>query len=170
MRSFVSALVVLIFCFCESAHAAEYYNKKWFDYPDLFTAPRVTTSTGCAHWVEGLGAKICTNPTHFTVRTELLRRDVVFVVSGPDSPSEAVRRAVAGYATGCSVIAVHAATTAAAATPSPEPGARIAAAAASLYGSFAACISAISVGGVAGSILGQLNIRIDTSSSHWSPL
>ena len=66
-------------------HAAEYYNQKWFDYPDIGTAPRLTT--GCAHEactdvpeVYGFPPQVRMNRqcicTNSTVRTEVLRRDV----------------------------------------------------------------------------------------------
>jgi len=172
MRSLLfTATAVLTLLACGKADAADYYRQKWFDYPDPFTAPQVKTQTGCAHWIKPwTGAKICTNPTHFQVTVALLRRDVVFVVSGPDTPDQAVQRAVAGYAAGCAATAIAAAEAAAAATPSPEPTARIGATGAVLYSSFTGCISAISVAGVVGSIVGQLHINIDTSGSHWSPV
>ena len=154
-----------------TAQAADYYRAKWFDYPDPFTAPKFRTDTGCAHWIKPWsGAKICTNPTHVQVQVALLRKDVVFVVSGPDNPDQAVQRAVAGYAAGCAATAIAAAEAAAAATPSPEPGARIGAASAMLYSSFYGCISSVSAAGIAGGIVGQLHINIDTSGSHWSPV
>jgi hypothetical protein len=154
-----------------AADAADYYRQKWFDYPDPFTAPKIETHTGCAHWIKPWGgAKICTNPTHVQVQVGLLRKDVVFVVSGPDAPDQGVRNAVEGYAAGCAAQAITVALGAAAATPSPEPGARIAAGSAALVGSFSACVSAISAAGIVGGIVSQLHVNIDTSGSHWSPV
>ncbi len=154
-----------------AAHADEYYRNKWFDYPDPLTKPKLETRTGCAHWVKPWrGSKICTNPTHFQVQVALLRKDVVFVVSGPASLDQAIHRAVEGYAAGCAATAIAAAEGAAAAVPSPEPSARIAAASGVLVTSFSGCISAISGAGIAGGIIAQSHIGIDASGSHWSPL
>jgi hypothetical protein len=172
MRSLPYVIVTLaLLGMSGSARAADYYRHKWFDYPDPVTAPKFASRTGCAHWIKPWrGSKICTNPTHFQVKVALLRKDVVFVVSGPASPDQAIQRAVAGYAAGCAATAVTAAVTAAAATPSPEPAARIAAASGVLFSSFAGCISTVSAAGIAGGIVAQLHINIDTSGSHWSPL
>jgi hypothetical protein len=83
--------------------AAEYYNQRWFDYPDIGTAPRVTI--GCAHEactdipefhgfkVEMHSHCVCTNPTQ---KTELLRKDVRVVVSGPDTSDQAVKECARG--------------------------------------------------------------------------
>lgn len=170
MMTFI-VIALASFIYSGSASAADYYKKKWFDYPDPFVAPRFETRTGCAHWIKPWrGSKICTNPTHFQVKVALLRRDVTFIVSGPDAPNEVIRRAIVGYATGCAATAITAAEAAASATPSPEPSIRIGAASAVLYNSFYVCVSGISVAGIAGSIVGQLHINLDTSGTHWSPL
>jgi hypothetical protein len=162
------ALWTLAFIFVSlPSSAAEYYNQKWFDYPDLGTAPRVTT--GCAHQactnmpefhgfrVEMHQHCVCTNPT---ARTDLLRRDVRVVVAGPDTADQAVRNALAGYAAGCVAAAVAASTA----------GPQVVASPAGFFASFKACIAAISVSGIAGSIMNQFDIRFNTSGTHWSPL
>ena len=149
------------------AFASDYYNQKWFDYPDLGTAPRITV--GCAHEActkipETHGFRIewhqhcvCTNPTQ---RTDLLRRDVRVIVSGPDTADQSVRNALVGYAGGCVAAAIAASTA----------GPQVVASPAGFFASFKACIAAISVSGIVGSILNQFDIRFDTSGSHWSPL
>src|SRR5262245_34907688 len=108
--------IALALLFVQPASAAEYYHKKWFDFPDLTTAPRFSNS--CAKWVKTNSfkcsgfkcrrttAKICVNPLR--VKVALLRRDVHVVVSGPDTAQAAVRRAVEGFAAGCAVAAMTA--------------------------------------------------------------
>lgn len=157
------------------ASAADYYNHKWFDFPDGATVPKVESR--CAHWASGSAFKcsgfkchhttwkVCTNPTHVIVA--LLRRDVVFVVSGPASPTEAVKKAVVGYAAGCAAVAITAAEAAGAGTSETLVG-ELPAAAAALPTAFQACIVGVSVPGIAAGIVHQLNISIDTSGSHWS--
>jgi hypothetical protein len=159
------------------ASAADYYKHKWFDYPDAATAPKVESR--CAHWASGSSFqfsgfkchhttwKVCTNPTHVTV--VLLRRDVVFIVSGPASPTDAVQKAVAGYAAGCAAVAITSAEAAAAGTSETLVG-ELPAAAAALPAAFQACIVGVSVTGIVAGIVNQLNIHIDTSGSHWSPV
>jgi len=164
MRAIFSAgLALLSF----PALSDEYYNQKWFDYPDVGAAPRITT--GCAHQactdipeVSGFRVKmvqhcVCTNPT---ARTDLLRRDVRVVISGPNTADQALKSALEGYAAGCVVTAIAASTA----------GPQVVASPAGFFASFKACIAAISVSGIAGSILNQFDIRFDTSATHWSPL
>jgi hypothetical protein len=165
MRLFVTT--VLLILVNAPVDAAEYYNQKWFDYPDIGTAPRTTSA--CAHEactdipefhgprVEMKRHCVCTNPI---VHVELLRRDVRVVVSGPDTADQAVRNALLGYAAGCVATATVAATA----------GPQIVASPAGFYASFKACIAAISVSGVVGSILNQFDIHLNTSDSHWSPI
>lgn len=172
----LSAFGVFAALWVQSAGAAEYYRNKWFDYPDPTVPPII--SNGCAHYIiissikcrgfkcSRSTAKICTNPTHVVV--SLFRRDVYFVVTGPDNVQQAVQRALAGIATGCAVSAISAAAAAAAATPSPEPVTHIAAAAATLSATFATCISSVSAPAVVGGLVSELRIKIDTSSGHWS--
>jgi hypothetical protein len=158
------------------AMSRDYYNEQWFEYPDPLTAPRITV--GCAHEActkvpvtHGLKISmeqrcVCTNPTQ---RTELLRKSVRFVVSGPDTGEEAARRAIEGIAAGCAVSAITTAKVTAAAAPSPEPAARIGAATGALLTSFKACILGVSASGVAGAIVRQLSIGIRTED-HWARL
>jgi hypothetical protein len=148
--------------------AKEYYNKKWFDVPDLGTAPKIT-QTGCGKQActklpEVHGIKVsfkmkcaCINPL---MKTELLRKDVRVVVNGPDTADKAVEDAVVGYVAGC-VVAATAASTA---------GPQIIASPAGFFAAFKACIATLSVSGVAGGILNQVDIHFDTSQTHWSPL
>src|SRR5277367_2401311 len=95
---FAAAIVIAL---TSAVDAREYYNKKWFDYPDPGTAPQI--ANGCAHWLKTDSfkckggfkcghavAKVCTNPTH--VKVALLRKGVYVVVSGPDAVD-----AVEGY-------------------------------------------------------------------------
>src|SRR5262249_38551245 len=144
MRALLTATLLLI---CLPVHAADYYNQKWFDYPDPGTLPRTTTT--CAHeactdipefhgfHVSMVRHCICTNPI---VHAELLRKDVKVVVSGPDSPDAAVRNALMGYAAGCVAAAIAASTA----------GPQIVASPAGFFASFKACILGLSVAGVAG--------------------
>ncbi len=149
------------------SHAENYYNQNWFDYPDIGTLPRITM--GCAHqactnipethgfsirWVLHCG---CTNPTQ---RTDLLRRDVRVVVSGPDTADQAVRNTLEGYAAACVGTAIAASTA----------GPQVVASPGGFFAAFKGCVTAISVSGVVGGILNQFDIHFDTSGTHWSPL
>jgi len=158
------------------AHAGVYYQQKWFDYPDPATAPRF--ANGCAHYATfpsfkcsgahcgHTTAKVCTNPTH--VQVALLRKDVVFVVHGPDTADQAVKNAVEGLAAGCATSAItHAVAVGAG---DPEPTSKIPAAVTVLVADFHACIISISAAGAVGAIVKELEIGIDTSQSHWSPV
>jgi hypothetical protein len=163
MRALLISAILLISL---PAQAEEYYNQRWFDIPDL-APPRITT--GCAHEactdipeVHGFTIRmkrqcVCTNPT---VKTELLRRDVRVVVSGPNTADQAVRNALVGYAAGC------VATASVASTAGPQ----IVVSPAGFYASFKACITALSVSGVVGGILNQFDIHLNTSDTHWAPL
>jgi hypothetical protein len=167
LTQFAIPLAATLVCISLPLRAAEYYNQKWFDYPDIGTAPRVTI--GCAHEActdipEFHGFKVemhshcaCTNPTQ---KTELLRKDVRVVVSGPDTSDQAVKNALEGYAAGCVATAIAASTA----------GPQVVASPAGFFAAFKACVAAISVSGVVGSLLNQLDIHLNTSDSHWSPL
>jgi hypothetical protein len=166
-RLLFTTISLLLYFICQ-ASAKDYYNRKWFDYPDPLTAPRVT-QTGCGKQActkipEFRGIKVtfkmqcaCINPLF---RTDLLRHDVVVVVSGPDTADKAVENALVGYAAGCVVTAIAASTA----------GPQVVASPAGFFAAFKGCVAALSVSGVAGSILNQFDIRFDTSQSHWSPL
>jgi hypothetical protein len=165
MRALLTAIVFVLISL--PVQAADYYNQKWFDYPDVGTVPR-TTST-CAHeactdipefhglHVDMIRHCVCTNPI---IKVELLRRDVYVVVTGPDAPDQAVKNALAGYAAGCVATALAASTA----------GPQVVASPAGFYAAFQACITSISAAGIAGGILNQFNIHLNTSDTHWSPL
>src|SRR5436190_17610344 len=114
MRTLLTATMFVLISL--PAQALNYYNEKWFDYPDI-TPPRTTTT--CAHEactdipeIHGFEVRmvrhcVCTNPI---VKAELLRRDVRVVVSGPDTADEAVKKALVGYAAGCVATALAAST------------------------------------------------------------
>lgn len=151
------------------ARAEDYYNQKWFDYPDPFTAPKLT-QVGCGkqactkipewHGIGHVEMKehcACINPE---MKAELLRHDVYVIVSGPQTADDAVKKALEGYAAGCAATAIAAATA----------GPQVVAAPAGFFGAFQACIAGLSVAGVAGGILNQFNIHFDTHNTHWSPL
>src|SRR5262249_11910361 len=101
-------------------------------------------------------AHVCVNPTH--VQVALLRRDIRAVVTGPDSADEAVRKTVEGYILGCLAAALA---TAGASTPF---------AAATFFGAFKTCILAITAEGAVGAVLKQLDLKVDTSQTHWAPV
>jgi hypothetical protein len=160
-----------------SCHAGDYFRQSFFDYPDPTTAPRVTASCSqmgsmdvpCGTWAYPLRmcrAETCTGHTYVT---ELLRVAPTFVVSGPDSPDEAVKNAVTGIAAGCAATAVSAAQGAAAVTPSPEPSARIAAALAAGATYFQSCISTVNAVAIVSGIVNQLRFKIETPT-HWAKL
>lgn len=160
-----------------SARAEDYFREKWFDYPDPTTAPRTTIS--CAK--EGSVTVSCpttrkplrtcrkTGCIGPTTKIDLLRVSPTFVVSGPSSGEEAVKRAVQAIAVGCATNAIITAKGAAAITPSPEPAARVGAGLASGVGYFKACIAGAKVAAVASGIVDQLEFKIE-SPTHWSPL
>jgi len=150
-----TAIVTICLIVASPVAAEDYYNAKWFDYPDGATR---TVDGGCGQWISVFGADQCIAPNAPTVEME--RRDVVVKVSGPNSPDEAVRQALIGYAVGCVATAVAGSTA----------GPQVVAAPAGFFGIFQGCITALSVGGVAGGIIDQLQISVDDSSTHWSPL
>lgn len=168
MKRLLYALSICL-AFAPMVEARDYYNKKWFDYPDPLTAPKI--ANGCAHWAitksvschwlkcHSTDAKICTNPTH--VQVALLRKDVYVIVSGPDTLDKAVVNAVEGDVTGCVLVAL-----AAAGSPSPTT----VGAPAVFFASFKGCILSLTVSGAAGAILKQVDIHVDASHSHWSPV
>jgi hypothetical protein len=161
--------------FAVEASAAEYYRSKWFEYPDPLTAPRVTArcvkeasaDVPCPTWNRPLRTCRQTVCVGHAYTTELLRVTPTFVISGPDSPDDATRRAVQGIAAGCGVKAIASGQGAAAAAPSPEPTARIAAAIGTAVGVFKACISTVSAAAAAGGIVRQLDFKIETPT-HWA--
>ena len=164
MRIMLCAALLL---FSMPASAANYYNEKWFDIPDIGTLPRVTTT--CAHeactdipevhgWrIEMKRHCVCTNPI---VKSEILRRDVRVVVSGPDTLDQAAKNAIIGYVTGCVAAAIAASTA----------GPQIIVSPAGFYASFKGCLAAVSVSGITGGILNQLDIHLNTDDTHWAPL
>lgn len=135
--------------------AHDYYNAKWFDYPD---GPSKVVDGGCARWVKIFGVDQCVQPN--APHVELERRDVKVIVRGPDTADQAIANALAGYAFGC----------VAAATAASTAGPQIVAAPAGFVAAFKGCIAALSVEGTAGAILRQFDISIDNSGTHWSPV
>jgi hypothetical protein len=168
MRVFGFFILLIFLQLSRPAAAAEYINKKLFDFPDPTTAPRM--ANGCAKWASfttvkcrGLKcgrstARVCVNPTH--IQVALLRRDVSAVVTGPDNIDAATRNAAEGYILGCvaSAIAVSGA------------GPQIVAAPGTFVAAFKACLLGISTEGAVGAILRQVNIHLDSSQTHWAPL
>jgi hypothetical protein len=156
----LSMVVIISALVCGTAHAETYYDEKWFDFPDLSTAPQVTCPDDDDDDDDGvelcLGDNcLCSNP-----ETQVLRRDVRVVVTGPDAPDDALRNALLGYAAGCVAGAIAASTA----------GPQVIASPAGFYASFKACIFSISASGIAGGILNQFDIHLDTSDTHWAPL
>lgn len=173
MKKLILLCSAIMFSF--STNAEEYFRQKWFDYPDPTTLPKTTvecvkeasTDFLCPTW---------SNPTRtcrksmcighaYTV--ELLRIEPTFVVSGPTSPDSATKDAVKAIVAGCSATAINAINTAVAATPSPEPSARIGVGLAAGVTSFKTCIITINTTSVVSGILGLLEFKIDTPS-HWA--
>lgn len=177
MRLASIALCLLISGVSSSANAGEYWRQKWFDFPDPGTVPR--TITECVDWA--VYHQPCPTTTDWgrmcetrnckghATRVEMLRIGVVFVAAGPDSPDEAVRRAVAGYVAGCGAVAIGAANTAAGAASAGGPGASAAAGATAAVGAFKTCLLSISVAGIAGGILNQISLRVE-NPTHWARL
>lgn len=170
-------LAVLLASLTNVASAGEYYRDKWFEYPDPTTAPKVTvrcvkeasTNVPCPTWKEPLRMCLKTACVGHAYETELLRVSPTFVVTGPESADESVKKAVEAIVAVCSVQAVTAAKGAGAATPSPEPAARVGAALATGITYFKGCIAAADAAAVAAGILNQLEFRIDTPT-HWAKL
>lgn len=160
-----------------SAPAGDYHREKWFDYPDPTTPPRITmrcvkeASTDVPCPTSGKPLRMCTKRgcIGHAYDTELLRVAPTFVVSGPESGEESVKKAVQGVVAVCAATAIASAKGAAAVTPSPEPTARVGAALASGITYFKACIAAADTTAVAAGILNQIEFRIDTPT-HWAKL
>ncbi len=164
----LSTSIILLTVVSFSARADDYYNQKWFDYPDPLTVPRVT-QTGCGKQactdipefhgfhVEMVSHCVCINPL---MKTELLRRDVRVMVTGPKANDDTVKKAIEGYVAGCVTTAIAASTA----------GPQVVASPAGFYGAFHACLTTISAAGIAGGILNQINIHIDNNDTHWAPL
>lgn len=173
MKRILLAFVLTVVA--STAWAEDYYRSKWFEFPDPLTKPKVTATcvkkakynVPCPTWKKP--GRMCPREdcVGHAYKTELLRKEVIFVVSGPPSHSEAVKRIVIGYATGCAYKAVTAGKTAGAAAPSPEPAARIAAALGTTIATFKACLAAFSGATVAAGIINSLSIKIETPS-HWA--
>lgn len=157
--------------------AEDYFRETWFEYPDPTTAPRVTArcvqeaslDVPCPTWSEPFRMCRGYGCTGHAYTTELLRVAPTFVVSGPSSGEEAVKRAVQGIVAVCAANGTVAAKAAAAVTPSPEPGARIAAGIGAGITSFKACIATANATAVAAGIVNQLEFKVD-SPTHWAPL
>lgn len=155
--------------------AAEYYRSQWFEYPDPTTLPRTTATcvqegsldVPCPTWDRPLRMCRATGCTGHAYTTELLRVTPTFVVTGPESSEEAVKRAVQGIVAVCAANAVVASKAAGAATPSPEPAARITAGLAAGLVSFKACIATAKASTVAAGIVNQLEFKIETPT-HWA--
>jgi hypothetical protein len=170
----------LVFCSCVglsfSASAEEYFRQGWFEYPDPTTAPRTTTEcismksadVPCPTWNEP--GRWCRKETcgEWKTKTEILRVNPSFVISGPNSPDEAVKRAVQGIVAGCATVAISEANTAAAAVPA-DPASRIGAGVAAGVVGFKNCIVAVQVEAAVGGVLNQLEFRIDTPT-HWAQM
>ena len=160
-----------------SALAGDYIREKWFDYPDPTTAPKVTVrcvkeasaDVPCPTWDKPL--RMCTKSAcvGHAYETELLRVEPTFVVTGPESGEEGVKKAVQAIVAVCTAKAIAGAKGAAAATPSPEPAARVGAGLATGITFFKACIAAADATAVVAGILNQLEFRIDTPT-HWAKL
>jgi len=163
--------------FTSAVSAGDYFRESWFEYPDPTTAPKVTarcvkeasTDVPCPTWDKPL--RMCTKSAcvGHAYDTELLRVEPTFVVSGPDSAEDGVKKAVQAIVAVCTAKAVTGAKGAAAATPSPEPTARVGAGLATGIVFFKACIAAADATAVVAGILNQLEFRIDTPT-HWAKL
>jgi hypothetical protein len=101
-------------------------------------------------------------------KTELLRKEVWFTVSGPDTADQAVVNAVEGIAAGCAATAIAACSAAIAGTSYTGPGA-IGACSGALLSTFKVCILGIKAEAVVGAIVKELNINI-TTTDNWAPL
>ncbi len=169
----------MLFCLCSATtvHAADYLRETWFEYPDPTTAPRVTArcvqegsmDVPCPTWNEPFRMCRATGCTGHAYTTELLRVSPTFVVSGPDTAEDAVKRAVQGIVAVCSANAIVAAKAAAAATPSPEPVARVAAGLGAGVTSFKACIATANATAIVAGIVNQLEFKVE-SPTHWARL
>ncbi|MBB4297248.1 hypothetical protein GGI55_001775 [Rhizobium leguminosarum] len=170
--------VTAFFCALSTVACSEDYIRwKWFEYPDPFTLPKVKmrcVKEASAH----VPCPVWTNPARFcrkstcighAYETKALRVTPTFVVSGPKAGNKSIRATVEGIAAGCAIKAVTTGKAAAAATPSPEPTARIAAALGSSVATFKACITSVTAAGVAGGIVRRLKFTIATPT-HWARL
>jgi hypothetical protein len=173
----LSVILVVGLTASTSAMAGDYLREKWFDYPDPTTAPKVTVrcvkeasaDVPCPTWDKPL--RMCTKSAcvGHAYDTELLRVEPTFAVSGPESGEEGVKKAVQAIVAVCTAKAIAGAKGAAAATPSPEPAARVGAGSATGITFFKACIAAANATAVVAGILNQLDFRIDTPT-HWAKL
>lgn len=160
-----------------SAVAGDYIREKWFDYPDPTTAPKVTvrcvkealTDVPCPTLGKPLRMCIKSACVGHAYETELLRVEPTFVVTGPESGEEGVKKAVQAIVAVCTAKAIAGAKGTAAATPSPEPTARVGAGLATVITFFKACIAEANATAVVAGILNQLEFRIDTPT-HWAKL
>jgi hypothetical protein len=174
MRRTIYALFLLGLS-CLSANAGEYLRIGFFEFPDPTTAPRVTArcvkmgsmDVPCPTWDKPL--RTCRKETCIghAYTTELLRTKVEFVAYGPDAADEAVRFAVRAVITNCGVKGANAGKTAAAALPSPEPAARIAAGLAAAVAVFKACIATASMSAVVAGIVNRVDYKIE-QTGHWA--
>lgn len=172
---FLSALLIALCTFATGALSEDYSRTKLLEYPDPFTVPRVTARcvkeasahVPCPTWSNP--GRFCRKSTCIghAYTTEALRVTAQLVISGPNSPSDAVRRAVQGIAAACGIKAAAAGKKAAAATPSAEPATRIGAAIASAAIVFKACIGSASATAIVGGIVRQLDIKVETPT-HWA--
>lgn len=176
MRKLSLVLVVGLLA-STSAVAGDYLREKWFEYPDPTTAPKVTvrcvkeasTDVPCPTLDKPL--RMCTKSAcvGHAYETELLRVEPTFVVTGPESGEEGVKKAVQAIVAVCSAKAIAGAKGAAATTPSPEPAARVGAGLVTGITFFKACIDAADATAVVAGILSQFEFRIDTPT-HWAKL
>ncbi len=176
MRVNVIAVVTMLLGFLvPPAFAGDYYRHMWFEYPDPTTAPKVTAkcvkegSTDVPCPTFGKPFRMCRKSACIghAYTTELLRVSPTFVVSGPDTADEGVKRAVEGIAAACAVKAIAGAKGAGAAAPSPEPAARIAAGLTAGLAIFKACLATVNATAVVAGVANQLEFKIDTPT-HWA--
>ena len=177
MRALVFAFAVFLSLAATSANAGEYWRHKWFDFPDPGTLPRSITE--CVDWA--VFHAPCPTTTDWgrmcekreckghATRVEMLRIGVVFIASGPDSPDEAVHRAVTGYVAGCGAAAIGAANMAAGTASAGGPAASAGAGATAAVGTFKTCLLSISVSGIIGGVLNQISLRVE-NPTHWARL
>lgn len=173
MKSTVLGLSFLLVSL--TASAGEYFREGWFEYPDPSTPPRVTArcvQTGsadlpCPTWDKPLRTCRASTCTGHAVETDMLRVKPTFVVSGPDSTDDAVKKAVQGVVAACAAQAVTSAKAAGAAVPSPEPGARVGAGLAAGITVFKGCIATANLTAVAAGIANQLEFKVEMPT-HWA--
>lgn len=173
-----TVLFVLLWMSAASVtQAGDYFRETWFDYPDPSTAPKVTArcvqegsmDVPCPTWSEPLRMCRASGCTGHAYSTELLRVSPTFVVSGPDTPDEAAKRAVQGVVAVCSTQGVIAAKAAGAAAPTVDPVSRVGAGLAAGVVAFKGCISSANAAALIAGIVNQLEFKIE-SPTHWSPL